>query len=220
MRPCCPARTPSRCTTPTDSRSSSPSRWPPRRACRSTRLGFRELMAEQRSRAKADAAARKHAHADLTAYRELVDAGPTEFTGFDELTSQARILGIFVDGKRVPVVAHGRRVDRGPTASSSSWTAHRCTPSPAARSPTPARSAAPAPARAPRPPSPTCRRSPKPCGCTASTWSRGSSSRATPSSRPWIPDGARAPPRATPAPTWCTPRCDRCWAPTPFRPDR
>ena len=70
-------------------------------------VGFRELMAEQRRRAKADAAARKHAHADLSAYRELVDAGPTEFTGFDELTSQARILGIFVDGKRVPVVAHG-----------------------------------------------------------------------------------------------------------------
>ena len=69
-------------------------------------LGFRELMAEQRRRAKADAAARKHAHADLSAYRELVDAGPTEFTGFDELTSEARILGIFVDGKRVPVVAH------------------------------------------------------------------------------------------------------------------
>ncbi|MFZ1177904.1 MAG: alanine--tRNA ligase [Mycobacterium sp.] len=70
-------------------------------------IGFRELMAEQRRRAKADAAARKHAHADLTAYRELVDAGPTEFTGFDELTSEAKILGIFVDGKRVPVVTHG-----------------------------------------------------------------------------------------------------------------
>jgi alanyl-tRNA synthetase len=69
--------------------------------------GFRGLMAEQRQRAKADAAARKHAHADLSAYRELVDAGPTEFTGFDELTSEATILGIFVDGKRVPVVAHG-----------------------------------------------------------------------------------------------------------------
>jgi alanyl-tRNA synthetase len=73
--------------------------------------GFRELMAEQRGRAKADAAARKHAHADLTAYRELVDAGPTEFTGFDELTSEARILGIFVDGKRVPVVSHGDSPD-------------------------------------------------------------------------------------------------------------
>jgi alanyl-tRNA synthetase len=69
--------------------------------------GFRGLMAEQRQRAKADAAARKHAHADLTAYRELVDTGPTEFTGFDELSSQATILGIFVDGKRVPVVTHG-----------------------------------------------------------------------------------------------------------------
>jgi alanyl-tRNA synthetase len=74
-------------------------------------VGFRELMAEQRRRAKADAAARKHAHADLTAYRELVDAGPTEFTGFDELSSEARILGIFVDGKRVPVVAHGSQTE-------------------------------------------------------------------------------------------------------------
>jgi len=68
--------------------------------------GFRSLMAEQRQRAKADAAARKQAHADLSEYRELVDAGPTEFTGFDELSSEAKILGIFVDGKRVPVVAH------------------------------------------------------------------------------------------------------------------
>ncbi|MGV0742539.1 alanine--tRNA ligase [Mycolicibacterium sp. XJ870] len=68
--------------------------------------GFRTLMAEQRKRAKADAAARKQAHTDLTAYRELVDSGPTEFTGFDELASEAKILGIFVDGKRVPVVSH------------------------------------------------------------------------------------------------------------------
>lgn len=30
--------------------------------------GFRELMAEQRRRAKADAAARKHAHADPGTY--------------------------------------------------------------------------------------------------------------------------------------------------------
>ncbi|MGY4651729.1 alanine--tRNA ligase [Mycobacterium sp. URHB0021] len=68
--------------------------------------GFRGLMSEQRARAKADAAARKQAHSDLSAYRELVDTGPTEFTGFDELSSEARILGIFVDGKRVPVVGH------------------------------------------------------------------------------------------------------------------
>ncbi len=69
--------------------------------------GFRGLMAEQRRRAKADAAARKQAHTDLSAYRDLVDGGPTEFTGFDELSTDARILGIFVDGARVPVVSHG-----------------------------------------------------------------------------------------------------------------
>ena len=69
--------------------------------------GFRTLMAEQRQRAKADAAARKQAHADLSAYRELIDTGPTEFTGFNELASEAKVLGIFVDGKRVPVAAHG-----------------------------------------------------------------------------------------------------------------
>ena len=75
--------------------------------------GFRGLMAEQRKRAKADAAARKQAHSDLSAYRDLVDAGPTEFTGFSELTTEAKILGIFVDGKRVPVVTHnGSTPDR------------------------------------------------------------------------------------------------------------
>jgi alanyl-tRNA synthetase len=68
--------------------------------------GFRGLMAEQRRRAKADAAARKQAHTDLTAYRDLVDTHPTQFTGFDELTTEARILGIFVDGRRVPVAGH------------------------------------------------------------------------------------------------------------------
>ncbi len=72
--------------------------------------GFRGLMTEQRQRAKADAAARKQAHSDLSAYRELVDTAPTEFTGFEELTSEARILGIFVDGKRVPVIGHGAHV--------------------------------------------------------------------------------------------------------------
>ncbi|QCH24303.1 alanine--tRNA ligase [Mycobacteroides salmoniphilum] len=73
--------------------------------------GFRDLMNEQRQRAKADAAARKHAHADLSAYRELVDGGPTEFTGFDELDSQATILGIFVDGARVPVASAGSEAE-------------------------------------------------------------------------------------------------------------
>ncbi|MEU7764615.1 alanine--tRNA ligase [Nocardia sp. NPDC049190] len=73
--------------------------------------GFRALMAEQRKRAKEDAQARKHAHADLTIYKELVDRGATEFTGFDELTSEATVLALIADGVRVPTVTAGRDVE-------------------------------------------------------------------------------------------------------------
>ncbi|HLS75237.1 MAG TPA: alanine--tRNA ligase [Nocardia sp.] len=73
--------------------------------------GFRALMAEQRRRAKEDAAARKHAHADLSIYKELVDRGATEFTGFDELTSEARVLALIADGVRVPTATEGSDVE-------------------------------------------------------------------------------------------------------------
>ncbi|MFF2391582.1 alanine--tRNA ligase [Nocardia sp. NPDC058114] len=73
--------------------------------------GFRSLMAEQRKRAKDDAQARKHAHADLTVYKELVDRGATEFTGFDELTSEATVLALIADGVRVPVATAGRDIE-------------------------------------------------------------------------------------------------------------
>ncbi|WP_026342901.1 alanine--tRNA ligase [Nocardia sp. BMG111209] len=73
--------------------------------------GFRELMAEQRQRAKEDAQSRKHAHADLTIYKEFVDRGPTEFTGFDELASEATVLALIADGVRVPVAHAGQDVE-------------------------------------------------------------------------------------------------------------
>ena len=73
--------------------------------------GFRTLMAEQRKRAKDDAQARKHAHADLTVYKELLDRGATEFTGFDELVSEAHVLALIVDGVRVPVATAGQDVE-------------------------------------------------------------------------------------------------------------
>ncbi|MCW2679017.1 MAG: alanyl-tRNA synthetase [Frankiales bacterium] len=61
--------------------------------------GFRSLMAEQRSRAKADAKARKSGGADLTAYRDLLSsAGSTEFTGYAEVSSEAVLRGLLVDG--------------------------------------------------------------------------------------------------------------------------
>lgn len=73
--------------------------------------GFRTLMAEQRQRAKDDARARKHGHADLTAYKEWVDQGGTEFTGFRELTSEATVLALLVGGVAVPRVSAGQNVE-------------------------------------------------------------------------------------------------------------
>lgn len=73
--------------------------------------GFRSLMAEQRARAKADALSRKHAHADLSAYKELVDDHPTLFTGFDELETEATVLAVLSNGARVPVANPGDQVE-------------------------------------------------------------------------------------------------------------
>ena len=73
--------------------------------------GFADLMAEQRQRAKADAQGKKSGHGDLSAYREFLDRGPTEFTGFDELVSDATVLGIVADNVTQPVATAGAEVD-------------------------------------------------------------------------------------------------------------
>ncbi|MFJ6098709.1 alanine--tRNA ligase [Williamsia muralis] len=73
--------------------------------------GFTELMAEQRQRAKADATARKSGHADLSVYREFLDRGPTLFTGFDELVSEATVLGLVADGGKVRSASAGQEVE-------------------------------------------------------------------------------------------------------------
>ncbi|WP_336791447.1 alanine--tRNA ligase [Gordonia malaquae] len=75
------------------------------------RDGFTELMAEQRRRAKADASSRKASHADQTVYREFLDRGPTVFTGFDELVSEARVLGLVADGERVRSAVPGTELE-------------------------------------------------------------------------------------------------------------
>ncbi|MFE3291303.1 alanine--tRNA ligase [Rhodococcus sp. NPDC059234] len=73
--------------------------------------GFRSLMAEQRKRAKEDAQSRKHAHADLSIYKEFVDRGETEFTGFAELTTEATVLALISGGVRVPAATAGQEVE-------------------------------------------------------------------------------------------------------------
>jgi len=74
--------------------------------------GFRALMAEQRSRARADAVAKKTGHTDVSAYRALLDAaGATSFTGYTEVQSEAVLRGLLVDGQVVQEVAEGDAVE-------------------------------------------------------------------------------------------------------------
>ena len=73
--------------------------------------GFRVLMSEQRARAKADAQKNKTAHGDLSVYRELLAAGPTEFTGYTELDTEGRVLGILDASGRRPSALEGEVVE-------------------------------------------------------------------------------------------------------------
>jgi alanyl-tRNA synthetase len=54
--------------------------------------GFRQLMTEQRTRAKADAQARKTGHADLSGYRSALEqGGKVEFTGYHEVARDSKV---------------------------------------------------------------------------------------------------------------------------------
>ena len=64
--------------------------------------GFRRLMREQKDRAKADARSKKSGHTDLSEYRKILDSvGPTQFTGYSDAASEAKVVGILIDGKSV-----------------------------------------------------------------------------------------------------------------------
>ncbi|HEX6921375.1 MAG TPA: alanine--tRNA ligase [Actinomycetes bacterium] len=74
--------------------------------------GFRRLMREQRERAKADAQARKTGHADVSAYRSLLDeGGAVAFTGYDEVVSEGRVRGLLVDGAAAAAAGEGQEVE-------------------------------------------------------------------------------------------------------------
>ncbi len=72
---------------------------------------FGRLMQEQRSRARADARSRKGGLEDLTVYRQLLDEGPTEFTGYSELESEGTVRGLINDGVRVRAARQGEIVE-------------------------------------------------------------------------------------------------------------
>ena len=72
------------------------------------RAGFDTLMKEQRDRAKADARSRKRQLADTSVYRDFRALGETVFTGYTDLETESRILGILVDGAPADRAAQGQ----------------------------------------------------------------------------------------------------------------
>ena len=76
-------------------------------------VGFRDLMNEQRQRAKDDARAKKGGHVNTAAYRRVADdlGGPVDFTGYREVVSEGSVRGIVRDGEVVPSASVGDEVE-------------------------------------------------------------------------------------------------------------
>ena len=90
-------------------------------------------MAEQRQRAKADAAGKKTGNADISVFAQILErSGRVAFTGYDEVAGDATVIGLLVERR-----LGARRRARAPR---STWcsTGPRSTPRAAASSPTPA----------------------------------------------------------------------------------
>ncbi|RSM35325.1 alanine--tRNA ligase [Amycolatopsis balhimycina DSM 5908] len=74
--------------------------------------GFRTLMNEQRTRAKADAASRKTGHGDLSEYRKVLEQhGETEFLGYTDLQAEAKVVALLEAGQPVRSVAAGKKAE-------------------------------------------------------------------------------------------------------------
>ncbi len=71
-------------------------------------IGFRELMSEQRARAKADARSKKGQHADTSVYRGILDAsGPTEWLAYETLETESSPVALLREGIAVPALGVG-----------------------------------------------------------------------------------------------------------------
>src|SRR5260370_24436276 len=73
---------------------------------------FRRLMAQQRERAKEDAAGKKTGNADISVLASLLErSGRVTFNGYDEVADDATVTGLLVRGVSVPAAGQGAEVD-------------------------------------------------------------------------------------------------------------
>jgi alanyl-tRNA synthetase len=76
-------------------------------------VGFRDLMNQQRQRAKEDARAKKGAHLNTVAYRQAADqlGRAVDFTGYREVVSEGSVRGIVRDGELVGSARAGEEIE-------------------------------------------------------------------------------------------------------------
>ena len=75
------------------------------------RDAFKALMQEQKDRAKADAREKKLGGTDLSVYSEFRAFGETKFSGYEELETQAKVLGLINNGASIRVAKQGEIVE-------------------------------------------------------------------------------------------------------------
>ena len=74
--------------------------------------GFRRLMAEQKDRARRDAAEKKTGNVDVSVFADLLErSGTVTFTGYDQISGEATVVGLLVDGIPVPSAGAGTELD-------------------------------------------------------------------------------------------------------------
>jgi alanyl-tRNA synthetase len=74
--------------------------------------GFRRLMAEQKGRARRDAAEKKTGNVDVSVFADLLErSGSVTFTGYDQISGEATVLGLLVNGVPVPSAGAGTELD-------------------------------------------------------------------------------------------------------------
>jgi alanyl-tRNA synthetase len=74
--------------------------------------GFRRLMAEQKERAKKDAAEKKTGNVDISVFADMLErSGSVTFTGYDQVSGEAVVLGLLVDGVPVHTAGAGTELD-------------------------------------------------------------------------------------------------------------
>lgn len=72
---------------------------------------FRQLMQEQRERARKDAKAKKTGHADTSLYYQAHAGEDTVFTGYTEHTTQSAIRSLLIDGQIAGHAEQGQEVE-------------------------------------------------------------------------------------------------------------